>query len=106
MAGFIGSFTNSLLSELSASNLEKFNKLNERMLAYNANSVFAHNNQQIILFGSIYNINTIAKENGITNFISDAQLFFELFEKGVNLIKKLDGEFTAIVYYNEISTLI
>jgi len=98
MSSFIGSFNvEDLLGKFSVK-IDSYNKISDCLFATDSYSVYKSNDYQITLFGNIYNIDKIAKEQSIFNTTSDANIFLDLYKKDVQLIKKLDGEFTAIIY--------
>lgn len=98
MSSFIGCFKKEDLQNKFSTEQGFYNQISNSLLVNGVCSVFNTNEEQIILFGHIYNIEKVANEENIINFTSDAHFFLELFNKDYKLIRKLDGEFTAIIF--------
>lgn len=105
MDTFIGSFhSEDILNRLSHPPAPQ-SRMHGRLYASGACSVHASHGRHIALFGEVYNIAAIAEEQGFI-FASAAQSFLELFIRDIRLIKKLDGEFTAIIFADDRCSII
>ncbi|MFZ4739602.1 MAG: asparagine synthase-related protein [Bacteroidales bacterium] len=98
MNSFIGNFSNEVFEFKSSKEFESYKQLSANFFAKGDFTDYKINEKHIILFGNIYNIANVANEEGINANYSNAQIFLELFIKNQFLIKKLDGEFTAIIF--------
>ncbi|MFZ4398961.1 MAG: asparagine synthase-related protein [Bacteroidales bacterium] len=101
MSNFIGCFKKEDLLNKFSNEQGFYNQISNSLLVKGVCSVYNSSEEQIILFGHLYNIEKVANEENISNFTSDAHFFLDLYKKDYKLIKKLDGEFTAIIFSND-----
>jgi len=106
MSRFIGCFNNKNIQDEFLTVSDSYNQINTGLLANGKYNVYLQEEVSVLLFGNLYNAQAVAFEAGISNTTSDAHIFLELVKKDVQLIKKLDGEFTAILIFPKKTVII